>query len=101
MTVMNPTMPNNDDKNDDRNDDKIVFTDRQIEIIEGWSNTSSIGLLSKQLGIQESTVQTHLRRLRARLKVQRTVDVYLYLLRNNHLNNSCRSDQTTEYNTNP
>lgn len=67
--------------------EEMFFTDRQIEIIEGWSKTSSIGVLSEELGIQESTVQTHLRRLRERINVQRTVDVYLYMLRNNHLKN--------------
>lgn len=66
---------------------EVVFTDRQIEIMEAWSANDSLNLISEKLGITENTVQTHLKRLRARLNVHRTVDVYLYMLRNNHLNN--------------
>ncbi|MEM6769612.1 MAG: LuxR C-terminal-related transcriptional regulator [Bacteroidota bacterium] len=58
------------------------FTKRQLEVMEAWSVCSTIAEAATYLQVSEHTVHTHLRRLRAKLKVHRTIDVYLYLLRN-------------------
>jgi DNA-binding NarL/FixJ family response regulator len=66
------------------NEEKKVFTKRQIEVMEAWSACTSMAEIADHLEVSEHTVHTHLRRLRAKLKVHRTVDVYLYLLRHEY-----------------
>ena len=63
----------------------IQFTDRQLHVIECWANFGSVTEASRVLGISENTFQTHLKRLRTKVAVSRTVDVYRYMLYNGHI----------------
>lgn len=66
----------------DKENIREQFTKRQLEVIEAWSVCATIAEAAQHLKVSEHTVHTHLRRLRAKLQVHRTVDVYLYLLNN-------------------
>ena len=57
----------------------VKFTDRQIEIIKCWIKYKSAAQAAEQLEIKEDTFHTHLKRLRRKLAVHRTVDVYVYM----------------------
>lgn len=57
----------------------VKFTDRQIEIMRHWAGSKSASEASTNLGISEHTYQTHLKRMRAKLKVNRTFDVFRHL----------------------
>lgn len=72
-------MPNETTKNDD-SQKAPPFSDRQIEIITQWADAKSASEASLNLGIAEHTYRTHLKRMRAKLKVNRTFDVYRHLL---------------------
>lgn len=60
------------------------FTDRQLEIIFEWAENKSTALAAEKLNISEHTLHTHLKRMRRKLGVNRTFDVYLHLSRNEH-----------------
>lgn len=68
-----------------KNKNTHLITPRQVEVMAAWAKYATKAELAQQLGISEHTVHTHLRRLRTKLKVQRTLDVYVYLLRHNYL----------------
>lgn len=65
-------------KNDEPHASK--FTAHQIRIIDNWAKLKSSALAAAALGIKEQTVLTHLRRMRLKLGVKRTVDVYIYMI---------------------
>lgn len=69
------------------------FTDRQKEVIRCWAREKSIPAAAKELAISEHTLNTHLKRMRRKLGVHRTFEVYLYLLRAGKL---AAIDQTTD-----
>ncbi len=56
------------------------FSARQIEIINQWADSKSAAEASLNLGISEHTYRTHLKRMRGKLKVSRTFDVYRHLV---------------------
>jgi len=60
-------------------DTKVNFTDRQVEVIKCWIAYQSAAQAAKELDIKEDTFQTHLKRMRRKLEVHRTVDVYVYM----------------------
>lgn len=60
----------------------VNFTSRQIRVIEAWAKYPTIAIASEELKISEHTFQTHLRRMRKKIKVTRTFDVYNYLKKN-------------------
>lgn len=63
------------------NDDKdISFTPHQIRVVDNWARLKSSASAAEALGIKEQTVLTHLRRMRLKLGVKRTVDVYIHML---------------------
>ena len=66
----------------------ISFTPRQLQVIEEWATQQSVAQAADQLKITESTFLTHLKRMRGKLGVNRTVDVYLFVLREGLLPNT-------------
>lgn len=64
---------------------EALFTSHQREIIREWSRQPSIVAVAEALGLSEHTVQTHLKRMRRKLGVNRTFDVYLHLNKENLL----------------
>jgi DNA-binding CsgD family transcriptional regulator len=56
-----------------------MFTEHQRAIIREWSRQPSIAAVAEALELSEHTVQTHLKRMRRKLGVNRTFDVYRYL----------------------
>lgn len=56
----------------------IHFTDRQITVLQNWAQYATIAEVATNLQISENTVQTQLKRMRKKLGVTRTFDVYKY-----------------------
>lgn len=56
----------------------VKFTERQLHIIKCWSEVGGEKEIAKVLGISVNSVHTHLRRMRKKLVVNRTFDVYKY-----------------------
>ncbi|HMQ64117.1 MAG TPA: helix-turn-helix transcriptional regulator [Flavilitoribacter sp.] len=59
-------------------DPKIEFTGHQLTIIQLWSEEQSAAAVAKVLDLSEHTVLTHLKRMRRKLRVRRTFEVYKY-----------------------
>lgn len=57
----------------------IQFTDHQLLIIQLWSEKARISQVAEELDLSEHTIQTHLKRMRRKLGVRRTFDVYRYV----------------------
>lgn len=57
----------------------IAFTQHQVKIIRTWAEQPSILHAAQKLNLSEHTVQTHLKRMRSKLEVNRTFDVFLYM----------------------
>lgn len=57
----------------------VQFTTRQKEIVRAWAKYPTIAQASAAMDISEHTFQTHLRRLRRKIQVNRTFDVYEYM----------------------
>jgi DNA-binding CsgD family transcriptional regulator len=57
----------------------IHFTQHQIKIIQIWAEQPSISQAAQKLNLSEHTVQTHLKRMRNKLGVSRSFDVYRYM----------------------
>lgn len=55
------------------------FSDRQVEIISEWETAKSASEAADNLGISEHTYKTHLKRMRAKLSVNRTFEVFRHL----------------------
>lgn len=71
-------------KNNDPEPPQIIsFTDRQIEIINSWVEYKSVAMAAEKLDIKEETFHTHLKRMRKKVSVHRTLDVYLYMKEHN------------------
>lgn len=73
-----------------------VFTARQLDIIRCWSNLPNEAAIAQALGLSEHTVHTHLRRMRQKLGVNRTFDVYKYLIGKGFLKDIENSFHTTD-----
>lgn len=67
-------------KKEDISEDPIYFTPHQVRVIKKWAALRSPAKAAASLGIGEQTVLTHLRRMRLKLGVKRTVDVYIYMV---------------------
>lgn len=67
------------------NNGEITFTAHQRKIIQAWAKYPTIAEASKKLKISEHTFQTHLRRLRRKINVTRTFDVYTYMQKHQQL----------------
>lgn len=80
--MLEQTDPTKEKEQDDR---VVVFTDRQLEVIRAWASTKSSSEAANLLEITDYTFQTHLKRMRNKLGVHRTLDVYLYLQRNDNI----------------
>ncbi|WP_170110568.1 LuxR C-terminal-related transcriptional regulator [Flavilitoribacter nigricans] len=57
----------------------MKFTERQRAIVKAWAKHPTIAQASEALGISEHTFQTHLRRMRSKVNVNRTFDLYRYM----------------------
>lgn len=68
-------MKRQDEKNAGQEEE---FTTRQLLILQLWAEHSKIRNIADELGLSEHTVQTHLKRMRRKLGVHRTFDVYKY-----------------------
>lgn len=67
-------------ENDIKPEQSVYFTPHQIQVIKKWATLKSSAKAAKALGIEEQTVLTHLRRMRLKLGVKRTVDVYIHMV---------------------
>jgi len=54
------------------------FSERELEVLRVWSSTDSIEYATDTLSISERTIETHLKNMRRKLGVRRTMDVVLY-----------------------
>lgn len=64
---------------------EVTFTPYQVYIIEQWAKTQSIAGLAQAIDRSEHTVQTQLKRMRRKISVNRTFDVYQYMVEQNLL----------------
>lgn len=55
------------------------FTVHQLLILKTWADQPSIREVAVELNLSENTVQTHLRRMRKKVGVSRTFDVWQYV----------------------
>lgn len=55
------------------------FTEHQLSVIRAWADYETAHQAAAALGLRESTLQTHLKRMRAKIGVSRTFGVYQYL----------------------
>lgn len=72
-------------ENDTTSENTIHFTPHQVRVIKKWASLKSSTKAAESLGIGEQTILTHLRRMRLKLGVKRTVDVYIYMVEKNLL----------------
>lgn len=62
----------------DHEDKEIRFTKRQLTILKLWAKCNTIAEVAMNLQISVNTVQTQLKRMRKKLGVTRTFDLYKY-----------------------
>lgn len=60
----------------------IKFSKRQLEIIRLWEESDNSKVIAQKLGISVHTVRTQLKRMRNKLNVNRSFEVYKYLKEN-------------------
>lgn len=58
----------------------VVFSKRQLDVLAVWAEVTGEAAIAERLNISQHSVHTHLRRVRAKLKVNRTFDAYKYAL---------------------
>lgn len=58
----------------------VTFSERQLEVLACWGEVAGEAAIAEELNISPHSVHTHLRRIRAKLKVNRTFDAYKYAL---------------------
>lgn len=59
-------------------DQESLFTTRQLEVLRVWKEMDNIDAAAHSLGISKRTLETHLRNMRKKIGVRRTVDVVMY-----------------------
>ena len=69
----------------------IYFSKRQLEVIAAWGECPNPMELARRLGMSVHTVQTHLKRMRRKLGVKRTVEVWMWWMQ------SVRKEDWTAY----
>lgn len=57
----------------------VIFTEWQVNVIKSWSKYETISEAAEELGISEHTLNTHLKRMRKKLNVTKTFQVYKLL----------------------
>lgn len=57
-----------------------IFSKRQSDVIRCWGRLFDPELIAHEMNIKVSTVQTHLRRMRKKLGVKKTVEVWDYVI---------------------
>jgi DNA-binding NarL/FixJ family response regulator len=53
------------------------FSKKQLEVMRAWSECPDPSVIARQLHISEHTVQTHLKRIRRKAGVHRTVEAWM------------------------
>lgn len=66
-------------KEENMSSNKIHFTEHQLRILQLWEECATTKDIAAKLKISPHTVVTHLRRMRKKLGVNRTFEVYLFL----------------------
>lgn len=61
------------------NANEITFTQQQIKIMQLWGELPNETAIASSLGLSKHTIHTHLRRMRKKLDVQRTFDIWKHL----------------------
>ncbi len=61
----------------------IKFTERELVILGRWAEGHRIDQIAAECSISKHTVRMHLRKMRLKLNVSRTFDVYRYARDNN------------------
>lgn len=64
---------------------EVHFTAHQLAVIRAWSDYETAPEAAVALGLKENTFKTHLKRMRGKLQVSRTFDVYKHLKENSLL----------------
>lgn len=59
------------------NTQALCFSKRQLEVIQVWAEMDSLALAARRLNISVRTMETHLRNMRQKIGVRRTIDVLL------------------------
>jgi len=63
----------------------IKFSKRQLEVIGFWGKSFDPVLVAREMEIKVSTVQTHLRRMRKKIGVKKTIEVWEYVKPNHKI----------------
>ncbi len=69
----------NDNKGGRLNEKEVPFTERQLLIMKLWEELENTEEIALKLGVSVNTIVTHLRRMRKKLGVKRTFEVYKYI----------------------
>ena len=69
----------NDNKGGRLNKKEVPFTERQLLIMKLWEELENTEEIALKLGVSVNTIVTHLRRMREKLGVKRTFEVYKYI----------------------
>lgn len=56
------------------------FSKRQLEVIDRWGKSFDPVLVAREMEIKVSTVHTHLKRMRKKIGVRKTVEVWEYVM---------------------
>lgn len=54
------------------------LSERELEVLRLWIAVDSCSVIARELGIKERTIEAHLKNMRKKLVMRRTVDVALY-----------------------
>lgn len=59
------------------------FTEKQLAILKIWSEENSIHRVADHFNLSHYTIETQLKRMRKKIGVNRTVDVFIYAQKRN------------------
>lgn len=57
-----------------------ALTDRELIVLKHWSELATEDAIADALSLSPHTIHTHLRRMRKKLNVRRTFDVYKHAM---------------------
>ena len=59
-------------------EEQVTFTAHQLLILELWAENTNLEQVATQMGLSLHTVHTHLKRMRKKLGVGRTFELWKY-----------------------
>lgn len=66
-------------KNKSKENQDVKFTKNQMSIISLWGDGNHPQEIAQKMGISVNTILVQLQRMRNKLRVHRTLEVYLYV----------------------